>query len=161
MKILIILFFSFLQINHYDFANVYKKDVEKLKADKHNNVRNNSNINVFKKFSSIDISKFKETKRNDINKWNLTEWNSKNDNVNSIKQAIKCVKTPNGLCLNFIGFKFVNKQNTYYYISVESQGLIEYSINKKDYHILNESIIKGLDDVYFETKSELRKVLDE
>ena len=156
-----ILFFSFMQNNQYDFAEIYKNDIENLKLDDHSsNVSNKNKITTFKKFTSINISKFKVAEYNNKNKFNVLEWTSKNQNVSLIKRVTKCAKTPNGLCLNFVGYKFVDKQNTYYYITVESQGLIEYSIDKKVYHITNELIIVGLDDIYFETKTPLSKGLD-
>ena len=159
---------TYVETNDLNFKSIYKKDKKKLLVEHF--LGDITSLKQFDKFQSLDTSLYKHSKtvfgKHTIDKWILRDNGSDIKSIRKIRTSVSFYKTKNtGLNANpifdFITFEFVMKSqtDTLTYLTVAKQGLMDYSINQKKYHISYESILVGLDKVYLDTKNEIYELL--
>ncbi|MGX7668613.1 hypothetical protein [Flavobacterium pedocola] len=160
MKILFLLLFltSTLQAQNFDFPSLYKNDLKNLEENRF--MGDVLHLQEFKQFEKTSLKNYISASQI-TDSYHFTKWSStsKNEKLKSIVRFEKCIPIDEKNCLIFIGYEFTTRNNkTYQYISVEDQGLMEYAINNKEYHIAYVSIILGLDKEYFDTKTQIKSL---
>lgn len=144
----------------YDFGIFYKNDLKELNDD-HGHPGNNDNLKYFRQFAVIQLPGYKKSSFKKDN-FKIQKWVSKTKNIKSITKAVTFVNTKENGDVQFTAFRFVMRNNkTFTYITVLNQGLMDYSINGKTFHILYESMLLGVDETYFDTKQKILKIFAE
>ena len=160
-----------------DFSARLKKDLEKLQSEHF--LGDIAQLKQFKQFSSADLKQFLYSKIL-IGNNQVEKWTSKTNEIKTIMRIKTIVKvdtmfrfsdtTPAGkiqrhehikTVFKFTSYQFI-KQSTlkyYTYISNDNEGLAEYGINGKTFHISYESIALGLHEIYLPTINDIKSIL--
>ena len=159
-----------------DFTVRLKKDREILQSDHF--VGDITQLKQFKQFSSVDLKQFHYSKTQ-IGKNQVEKWTSKTNEVKSIMRIKTIVKvdtifkfsdtTPAGIshrqhhiktAFKFTSYQFIKQATSKpcTYISIDNEGLAEYGMNGKVYHISYESIALGLHEIYLPTITDIKSI---
>nr|WP_322625592.1 hypothetical protein [uncultured Flavobacterium sp.] len=146
------------QKTDYDFKDAFNKDKVIIDQIDNQYIGDASQLTQFESFCNLHPKQIlRETKEN----YTITKWKN---NTGEVKQVTKVLlKIPyNDLIFKMNTYKFTLKNGTVYkYFSVDSQGLMQYSIGTKEYHISYVSIISGLDEKYYTMHERANALLDE
>lgn len=149
---------AYSQKTDYDFKNVFNKDKVIIERIDNQYIGDVSQLTPFESFCNLRPKQIHwETKEN----YTVTKWKNSAGKVKEVTKVL--LTTPyNDVFFKMNAYKFTLKNGTVYkYFSVDTQGLMQYSIGSKTYHISYVSVILGLDEKYYAMHEKANALLDE